>query len=113
MIFHFKVRDLHNSSLKLLWTFMSGPAESETDYERQPLLTKDDDPSDLKVNITSDERPERRSRWTIAWFISLTVSGLLLLAVFVRGFIDADDVDVRDSCATSALLVNESLLLSS
>ncbi|KAK7682006.1 hypothetical protein QCA50_014970 [Cerrena zonata] len=73
------------------------------DSERQPLLSKssDDHASVTVVGEGSDSGsstpqpvPEKkRSWWTIGWYSFLTVAGTFLLALFIKGFIDADDVD--------------------
>jgi hypothetical protein len=79
--------------------------EGDTD-ERQPLLELS--PSEVMVDGgTEDELEESaqeilikdvtetRSRWTIAVYAILALSGVLLLAIFIKGFIDADDVEVN------------------
>ncbi|CAL1702563.1 unnamed protein product [Somion occarium] len=71
------------------------------DRERQPLLTKAaDDPTLVDENTegtgvaSAGSPPEKkRSWWSIGWYTVATVVGLFLLAIFIKGFIDADDVD--------------------
>ncbi|KAJ7207854.1 mitochondrial carrier domain-containing protein [Mycena pura] len=50
--------------------------------ESQPLLERHD--SDL---------PQKRSLWEVAAYVVLTLLGAALLALFIKGWIDADDVD--------------------
>ncbi|GBE85871.1 hypothetical protein SCP_0803930 [Sparassis crispa] len=60
--------------------------------ERQPLLVDDD--YDAEENSVADVPPERkRSWWTIAWYIVLTILVVATLAIFIKGFIDAHDVE--------------------
>ena len=77
--------------------------EDDTD-ERQPLLELS--PSEVMVDggteveesaqeILIKDVTETRSRWTIAVYAILALSGALLLAIFIKGFIDADDVEVN------------------
>ena len=79
---------------------MSAP-NTVVDSERQPLLAKPSDDSTLvsegegSGSSTPKVVPERkRNWWLIGWYTFLTVAGVFLLALFIKGFIDADDVDV-------------------
>lgn len=81
------------------------------DNERQPLLRPKDDrmqPLDLEAPEEGDAlegseiSPEevnkvvkRRTWWTYLWWFILFSASLVILALFIKGFIDADDVEVR------------------
>src|SRR5262245_10972072 len=97
---------------------MSTPAKDETTLElspprseTQPLLTSSDALSDIEINVEADDEspvetdhsPQRPNPWTIAWYIVLTITGLLLLAMIVKGFIDAGDIDVRFYSTTQSV----------
>lgn len=59
--------------------------------ERTPLL-------DREVQAEAGEVPppptEKRTWWTIGWYTVFTIFGVFVAAVFVKGFMDADDVEV-------------------
>lgn len=61
----------------------------------EPVLAIHDEENPL-VEQDAEIPPEKgqRSWWTIAWYTLFTVVGILLLALFIKGFIDADDVEV-------------------
>ena len=67
-------------------------AERPTD-ERAPLL-------DREAQVEAGEAPaptppqEKRTWWTVAWYLVFALLGVLVVAVFVKGIIDSDDVDV-------------------
>ena len=67
-------------------------AEQLTD-ERAPLL-------DREAQVEAGEAPiptppqEKRTWWTVAWYIVFALFGVLVVAVFVKGIVDSDDVDV-------------------
>lgn len=76
--------------------------------ERQPLLPPaalvsdqevhdEENPADLAREPTKDiEEPKRkRSWWSIFWYTILAGFGVFFTALFIKGFIEADDVDVR------------------
>jgi hypothetical protein len=83
------------------------------DAERQPLLsqqqqsvdnsqtieyvtatvTPDDLPTD-DANVTKPDLDLKTHLWTILRYITLAAAGVLILVFFVKGFIDAGDVDV-------------------
>lgn len=60
--------------------------------ERQPLLTADPDYD--AENPVADEPIKKRSWWAIGWYTVLTLLGGFALGLFIKGFIDADDVEV-------------------
>ena len=73
--------------------------------ERQPLLPPAALASDEEVQRPSEEEnleqtaevepvKTERTWWTIIWYAVLTALGVFFLVLFVKGFIDADDVEV-------------------
>lgn len=82
------------------------------DTERQPLLppqqrsvddpqtignvtataTPDDLPTD--ANVTKPDLEVKTYLWTVLWYTILVAVGILILVFFIKGFIDAGDVDV-------------------
>ena len=76
--------------------------------ERQPLLppaaiAPEDElhqqPVDEEAIAPADEEAvedikEERTYWGIAWRITLVVLGVFFTVLFIKGFIDADDVEV-------------------
>jgi hypothetical protein len=77
------------------------PETSATADERAPLLAQDAvrydgaaEPED--GDLTSEpQKPEPDSKiWYYAWRGLCIVFGILIIAVFVKGWIDADDVNV-------------------
>lgn len=83
---------------------MSTP-NAVVDNERQPLLTKPSDDTTTLVGEASDSGSstptpspkQKRSWWSIGWYTVLTLAGAFLLAIFIKGFIDSDDVDVSST----------------
>jgi hypothetical protein len=67
------------------------PEASET----QPLLPPHE--SDLP------EAPVKRNPWEVGVYVALSVIGAVLLGFFIKGFIDAGDVDVRQRRLSSSL----------
>ncbi|KAI0739346.1 hypothetical protein C8Q80DRAFT_177200 [Daedaleopsis nitida] len=59
--------------------------------ERAPLL---DHEAETEAGEQSSPPKEERTWTNIAWKVVLTVLGVFVLAVFIKGFIDAGDVDV-------------------
>lgn len=75
--------------------------------ERQPLLPPPEPVSDQDIhdeenpeNLASetakdiDEPKRKRSWWAILWYTILAGLGIFLTVIFIKGFIEADDVDV-------------------
>ncbi|TFK94462.1 hypothetical protein K466DRAFT_324632 [Polyporus arcularius HHB13444] len=56
--------------------------------EREPLLDR------AEAGESSPPPEKQRTWWTIGWYAVFTVLGVLATAVFIKGFIDSDDVDV-------------------
>jgi hypothetical protein len=78
--------------------------------ERQPLLNPqassvehDAVPEEFDSTVGQSEailRPKKtRSKVQIAWYILLTLISAFVLAVFIKGWMDSDDVDVRKRIA--------------
>ncbi len=94
-------------------TPMSTPID---DPERQPLLSPQQlnvdnpeasgsvaatDPTDDLATDADVLRPEVERKtypWTVLWYTILVVAGTLILVLFIKGFIDAGDVDVSLLC---------------
>ena len=84
------------------------------DAERQPLLspqqrsiddsqnienvaatlTPDDSPTDPTLDVTKPDLEVKTYLWTVLWYTILVVAGVFILVFFIKGFIDAGDVDV-------------------
>ena len=62
-------------------------AEGSID-ERAPLLDR------AEAGESSPPPEKKRTWWTIGWYAVWTVLGVFVAAVFVKGFIDADDIEV-------------------
>jgi hypothetical protein len=62
---------------------------------------------DASVQVTSEDQPtvEKTSPWTVLSYIVLLTGGILALIFFIKGFIDAGDVDVRLSVEISPGLI--------
>ena len=66
--------------------------------EREPLLTNvERDPEEQLDDIDDVPLEKKTSLWTYGWYTVLTILVGVALGFFVKGFIDADDVEVR-SC---------------
>jgi hypothetical protein len=86
------------------------------DPERQPLLSPQQlnadnpeasgsvtatDPADdlaTDADVLRPEVPRTTYLWTVLWYTILVVVGTLILVLFIKGFIDAGDVDVSLLC---------------
>ncbi len=72
------------------------------DAEDQPLLASQqpnyEGAENASVQVANSDRPadivKRTSVWTAIWYIVLLTGGTLALVFFIKGFIDAGDVDV-------------------
>ena len=67
--------------------------------ERAPLLDRE---TQAEAGEALPTPKKERTWWTIGWSIVWTVLGVFVLAVFIKGFIDADDVDV--SCGIESVV---------
>jgi hypothetical protein len=70
--------------------------------ERAPLLAHDDvqyvtDLPSSEGDPTLDSPKAALKKWQYAWRAVFVVVAILVVAVFVKGWIDADDVDVSAS----------------
>lgn len=73
--------------------------------ERQPLLkatsptrserTQDEECIDTATSQEEEVVQKKTSVWAVLWKVVLGIVVIVLLAAFIKGFIDADDVDVR------------------
>ncbi len=66
-------------------------AEDRSVDERAPLLDRE---TQLEAGEAQPSPKEERTWTSLAWKTVWTVLGVFVLAVFIKGFIDADDVDV-------------------
>jgi len=55
-------------------------------------VTPDDSPTD--ANVTKPDFEVKSYLWTLLWYTILVVAGVFVLVFFIKGFIDAGDVDV-------------------
>ncbi|KAI0700848.1 mitochondrial carrier [Cerioporus squamosus] len=55
--------------------------------EREPLLDR------AEAGESPPPPEKQRTWWTIGWYAVFTVLGVLATAVFIKGFIDADDIE--------------------
>ncbi|OCH85854.1 mitochondrial carrier [Obba rivulosa] len=71
-----------------------GPAQPVLD-EHQPLLDHAEPVGDPESQVVDDAAAPAKARswWVVAWYAVLTALGIFLLAMFVKGFIDADDTE--------------------
>lgn len=74
--------------------------------ERQPLLPPtvlvndqevhdEENPSNLARNDDDEEPKRKRSWWSIFWYTLLAALGVFYAVLFIKGFIEARDVNVR------------------
>ena len=87
---------------------ISAPTPTAAVDERRPLLA--DNPSTganagieaaVDVDVEAEDPikadavvQEKLSWWAIFWYALLAIAGAAILGVFIKGFIDADDVEV-------------------
>lgn len=108
----------HSSAISLSWPICDFCPMSQSPMsaginvpEEQPLLSNtkppsyhDDSPESLSrtqdeeaLNLTDETSDSPKEPWTrrqITVYAVLTLLGLFILATFIKGFIDADDVNV-------------------
>ncbi|TBU27409.1 hypothetical protein BD311DRAFT_797734, partial [Dichomitus squalens] len=65
-------------------------AERPTD-ERAPLLDREAR-AEAGEDLTFSSR--RARKWTLAWYTVFTILGVLVVAVFDKGIVDSDDVEI-------------------
>lgn len=72
--------------------------EAQTDSaEGRPLLASPQtsyEGAEEAVTNADQTTAEKTSPWTVLWYIVLLTGGILALIFFIKGFIDAGDVDV-------------------
>lgn len=61
--------------------------------ERTPLLDREVQAEAGEVPPPPNEKP---TWWTIGWYTVFTIFGVFVAVVFVKGFMDADDVEVSN-----------------
>jgi hypothetical protein len=70
------------------------PEAASTPHEQDPLL-QDDHTSDRSATSSDDESlPPPSSKWRYIWWAVSVVLGTSIVALFIKGWIDADDSDV-------------------
>jgi hypothetical protein len=70
------------------------PEAIPTPHERDPLL-QDDRSSDRSTTPSDDELLRSPpSKWRYIWWAVCVVLGTSIVALFIKGWIDADDTDV-------------------
>ena len=76
------------------------PAALVSDQE----VHDEENPENLAREPVKDveERKRKRSWWTILWYTVLTGLGIFFAVIFIKGFIEADDVDV--SCGIESVV---------
>jgi hypothetical protein len=79
------------------------PVNNAAPDERAPLLAQDDERYDAGAqpeddDLTSEPQKPTSKTWQYAWRGFCIVFAVLLIAVFVKGWIDADDVNVSIFC---------------
>ena len=80
--------------------------------EDQPLLASQqpnyEGAEEASVQAENGDEPtdivQKTSVWTVIWYIILLTGGTLALIFFVKGFIDAGDVDVGLSRIPAGLI---------
>ena len=75
-----KVKTVEHNVSEDVVVVQTGGEDPETQIVRVPL---------------TDEEIRRRMRWRIAKYVFWTVVGAVILGIFVKGWIDSGDVDVR------------------
>ena len=67
---------------------------SQTTTENVTTTVTDDDPLPIYADTNKPDPEERAHLSTILWYTALVAAGILALVFFIKGFIDAGDVDV-------------------
>ena len=70
--------------------------------ERAPLLAREEQ---AEAGEVPPPPKEKRTWWTIGWYTVFAILGVFVAAVFVKGFIDADDVDVSLNITLSCQII--------
>lgn len=77
-------------------------ANSQTNTPETPNYSGQETPI---IGVDVETQPEalparKRSIWEVAFYVICVLAGAVLLAMLVKGFIEADDVDVCVICGT-------------
>jgi len=68
--------------------------DSQTIEYVTATVTPDSDDSPTDANVTKPDLEVKTYLWTLLWYFILVVAGIFVLVFFIKGFIDAGDVDV-------------------
>ena len=68
--------------------------ESSQTTENVTTTVTNDDPLPIYADTNKPDPEERAHLSTILWYTALVAAGILALVFFIKGFIDAGDVDV-------------------
>ena len=72
--------------------------------ERSPLIERTDEDSEAVREVEEGAVPptpvpeKKRTWWQIMWNIVLALLAIFVAVVFIKGFIDADDIEVSIYC---------------
>jgi hypothetical protein len=77
---------------------MSAETPRPVPDEQQPLLVSNGSASQDEENLRVTDEERIANVWKKLWYTVVILSGVLLLAMFIKGFIDADDTHVRRVC---------------
>ncbi|KZT38377.1 mitochondrial carrier [Sistotremastrum suecicum HHB10207 ss-3] len=73
------------------------PSERPPSYNSQDTLIAVDQAPGSSTPVVAEEPlatvEKKRSWWSIFWYTLLTAAGIFILVIFIKGFIDADDVE--------------------
>ncbi len=70
--------------------------------EQSPLLPQEERPEGTATSNSEDDDSPLKTEgppnpWKYAWYTFCAFLAVLILALFIKGWIEADDVDVRSS----------------
>jgi hypothetical protein len=71
-----------------------GVDDSQTAENATATVPSDDLPTNADAAKPDADVEGRTYLWTVFWYIIWTAAGILILVFFIKGFIDAGDVDV-------------------
>lgn len=66
--------------------------------EQEPVPIEEDEEEEEVHSEPAEETPKKRSKSWYAWRIFWAIIAALIIAVFVKGWIDADDTEVCFLC---------------
>lgn len=69
-------------------------ASTHPNYNGEPEEQPDEENLRKPLVELADNAPKKRSPWKMAFYAALTLIGVALVALFIKGFLDADDVEV-------------------